>query len=79
MVNLDRVVVLDHAPIVQLFVDLVLAERVLDVVIFDLVVPTVVKMVDFAGDFAAIFQVKRLVDLGEATLAKNAQNEVLVV
>ena len=51
----------------------------LNVVVFDLVVPTVIEMVNFAGDFTAILQVKRLVDLREATLAKNTQNEVLVV
>ena len=79
MVNLHRVVVLNHAPIVQLFVDFVLPQRMLNVVVFDLVVPTVIEMVNFAGDFTAILQVKRLVDLREATLAKNTQNEVLVV
>ena len=68
MVNLHGIVVLDNASIVQFLVDLILSQRMFNIVILHLVTPTVVEVVDLAGDFAAIFQVKRLVNLWEATL-----------
>ena len=79
VVDLHRVVVLNHAPVIQLFVDLVLPQSVLDVVIFDLVCPTVVKVVDLAGNFATVLQIKRFVHFREASLSKNRKNQVLVV
>lgn len=63
MVNLHGIVVLDNASIVQFLVDLILSQRMFNIVILHLVTPTVVEVVDLAGDFAAIFQVKRLVNL----------------
>lgn len=68
MINLHGIVVLDNASIVQFLVDLILSQRMFNIVILHLVTPTVVEVVDLAGDFAAIFQVKRLVNLWEATL-----------
>lgn len=69
MINLNGVIVVDNAPIVELFVNLILAQRMLYVVILDLVTPTVVKLMNFTGNLAAIFKVKGLVDLWEATFA----------
>lgn len=69
----------DHASVRQLFMDLVLAQRMLDVVVLDLITPTVVEVVDLASDLTAILQVKSLVDLGEATLAQDGQDQILVV
>ena len=63
MINLHGIVVLDNASIVQFLVDLILSQRMFNIVILHLVTPTVVEVVDLAGDFAAIFQVKRLVNL----------------
>ena len=63
MINLNGVIVVDNAPIVELFVNLILAQRMLYVVILDLVTPTVVKLMNFTGNLAAIFKVKGLVDL----------------
>ena len=63
MVNLHGIVVLDNASIVQFLVDLILSQSMFNIVILHLVTPTVVEVVDLAGDFAAIFQVKRLVNL----------------
>ena len=79
MVDLDGVVVLDHTAVVQLFMDLVFAQRVLDVVVLDLVRPAIVEMVDLARDFTAILQVEGFVDLAEATFAQNREDQVLVV
>ena len=63
VVDLNSVVMLHDASIVQLFMDLVLSQSMLDVVIFDLVTPTVVEVVNFAGYLTAIFQIEGLVDL----------------
>ena len=79
VVDLHRVVMPHHTPVRQLFMDLVLAQRMLDVVVLDLVTPAVIEVVDLAGDLATILQVKRLVHLREATLAEDGQDEVLVV
>lgn len=69
MVDLDGVIVFDHAAIVQFFVDLVFSQRMLDVVVLDLVRPAIVEMVDLACDFTTILQVKGFVDLAETTFA----------
>ena len=71
MVDLYSVVVLNNAPVVQFLVDLVLAQRMLDVIVLDLITPTVIKMMNFASNFSAVLQVKGLVDLRKATFAKN--------
>ena len=54
MIDLDSVVVLNNSSIVQFLMNLVLSERMLDIVIFNLIAPTVVKMMDFASNLSAI-------------------------
>ena len=63
VVDLNCVEVLDHSAVVKLLVDFILSQSMLDVVVFDLVVPAVIKMMDFACDFAAVLQVEGFVDL----------------
>jgi hypothetical protein len=62
VVDLHCVEVLHHPPVVQLFVDLILTQRVLNVVVFHLVAPAVVKVVDLASHFSVLFEVESLVD-----------------
>ena len=43
----------------------------LDVVVFDLVAPAIIKMVNFAGYLTEFFQIKCLVNLREATFTED--------
>ena len=61
MIDLDSIIVLHYPSVCQFLVDLVLAECMLNVVIFDLVGPGIVKMMDFAGNFVTVFQIKGFV------------------
>jgi len=79
MVDFNSIVVFDHSPIVKLLVDLIFSQSVFDVVVLHLVAPAVIKVMNFAGDLAAVFQVKGFVHLAEATLSKNRKDQVLVV
>ena len=54
MVNLYCVKMFDYSAIVQFFVDFILSQRMLDVVILNLVIPTIVKVVDLASNFSAV-------------------------
>lgn len=63
VINLNSVKMLHHSSIIQLFVNLILPQSMLDVVILHLVIPAIVKVMDLAGNFAAIFEVKSLVHL----------------
>ena len=79
MIDLHGVVVLDHTTILKFFMDLVFSQSVLDVVIFYLVRPAVVKVVDFTGYLTAVLKIKRLIHLREAALAQDREYQVLVV
>jgi hypothetical protein len=48
----------------------------LDVIVFDLIAPTVVEVVDFASNFAAQLNVKRFVNFAKTTFTENAKDEV---
>ena len=50
-------------PIVQVLVYLVFSDGMLDVIVFNLLGPAVVKVVDFASDLSASLKVKGLVHL----------------
>ena len=54
MVDLYCVKMFDYSAIVQFFVDFILSQRMLDVVILNLVIPTIVKVVDLASNFSAV-------------------------
>jgi len=71
MVDLDSVIVLDHSPIVEFLMNLVFSERMLNVVVLDLVDPRIIERVNFTSDFSTHFNVKGLVDLREASFAKH--------
>lgn len=47
----------------------ILTNRMFYVIIFNLLRPTVVEMVNFTGDFFATFQVESFVDFGITTLS----------
>jgi len=71
VINFHCIIVLHDASIVELLMDFIFPQRVLYVVVFDLVTPTVVKVVNFASDFPTILQIERLINLREPTLAKD--------
>ena len=63
MVYLDCIVLLDDAAVVKVFVDFIFSDCMLDVVVFDLLRPTIVKVVDLAGNFPTMLKIEGLVDL----------------
>ena len=74
VVDLHCVIVFNDAPMAQLLVDLILTQRMLYIVIFYLIAPAIIEVVDFTGDFTTVFEVKGLVDFGETTFAEDGQN-----
>ena len=79
MIDLDSIVMLHYASIVEFLVDLVLTKSMLNVVVLYLIGPTIVKVVNLACHFATVFQVKGFVDFAKTTLAQNRQNQVLII
>ena len=79
VVNFNRVKLADHTTMAQVFVDLVLTNRMLDVVVLDLLRPTVVEVVHLAGNFTTRLQVIRLVHFRVATLAQHAHDKVAIL
>ncbi len=69
MIDLYGVVLPDHSPVVEFFVNFVFPHCMLDVAFFNLVFPVVLEVMDLAGDFSAIFEVETLVDFRIATFA----------
>lgn len=62
MVDLYSIVVFDDSSIVKFLVDFIFSQSVLNVVVLDLITPTVIEVMDFAGNFPAVLQVKSLVN-----------------
>ena len=61
MVDLNSIVVFDNSSIVEFLVDFIFSQSMLNIVVLDLITPTVIEVVDFAGDLPAVLQVKGLV------------------
>lgn len=40
-----------------------------DVIVLDLVTPTIVKMMDFAGNFSAVLKIEGFIDLRKTSFA----------
>ena len=59
--------------------DLIFPDSMLDIIILDLLAPTVVEVVDFASHLPAVLQIVSLVDLRIATFTKNTQDQVSVL
>uniref|UniRef100_A0A182IS39 Uncharacterized protein n=1 Tax=Anopheles atroparvus TaxID=41427 RepID=A0A182IS39_ANOAO len=79
-VDLEHVVQLHHARVIQRLVDVVLPERVPSKNTERKARLTVfVELVHLARDVALLLQVERLVHLGEATLAEQHQQQVPIV
>jgi hypothetical protein len=74
MVNLDRVIVFDHSTIIQFLMNFVFSKRMLYVIVFDLVAPAVVEVVDFASNFSAQLNIKGFVNFAEASLTENTKD-----
>ena len=54
MVDFYCIEMFHYSAIVQLLVDFILSQGVFDVVVLDLVIPTVIKVMNFACDFTAV-------------------------
>ena len=63
MVYLNGVELLDHPPVIEVFVDLVFSYGMLDVIVLDLFRPTIVKVMDLASHLPAVLEVISLVHL----------------
>ena len=70
---------LHYSTVVQLLVDFIFSQGMLYVVVFDLVIPTIIKVMDFACYFAAVLEIECLVYLGKSTFAKNWKNQVPII
>ena len=73
MVDLNGVEMLYYTSVIQLFVDFIFSESMFYVIIFHLISPTIIKVMDFACNFTAIFKVKGLVNFREATFSENRE------
>ena len=69
MVYFNSVILFDHSPVVEIFVDFIFSYGMLYVIILDLLRPTIVKMMDFAGDLSAMLKVESFVHLWVSTLS----------
>ena len=67
MINLDSIEMLNHPPVIELFVYLIFSEGMFDVIIFDLAVPAIIEVVDFARYLSTVFEIKCLVNFREAS------------
>ena len=72
MIDLHRIVLVHYATMVQVFVYLILSYRMLDVIVFDLLRPAVVEMMDLARNFPACFEIEGFVHFGIAAFSKDA-------
>lgn len=78
MVNFDSIKLLDDPPMIQVLVNLIFTDRVFNVIVFDLLGPTIVKVVYFTSYLPTIFQVVCLVDFRVPAFPKDTQNEISV-
>jgi hypothetical protein len=62
MVNFNSVVLFHNSPMIEIFVNFVLTYGMLYVIVLDLLRPTVVKVVNFASNFSAVFEIEGFVD-----------------
>lgn len=63
VIDFNGIKMLHYSPMVELLVDLVLSQRVLDVIILDLVAPAVIEVVNLAGHLPKLVQIECLIDL----------------
>jgi hypothetical protein len=54
MIYFDGIKLLDDPPMIEVFMYLILPNSMLDVIIFDLLGPTVVKVMDLASHLSAV-------------------------
>ena len=71
MVDLHRIEMFHDPPMIKFFVTLIFPQSMLDVVVFDLVAPAIIKVVNFASYLTELFQIESLVNLREATFAED--------
>lgn len=74
MINLNRVKMFHNPTILKFLVDLIFSECVLDVVIFDLITPAIIKRVNLAGNLPTHLNIKSLINLREASLSQHRQD-----
>lgn len=69
-IDLEHIVQTHHARMVELLVDVVLAQRVLYVVSLLVILPVLVQLVNLAGNVALLLQIERLVHFRETAWVK---------
>lgn len=55
MINLNSIILFNYSTMIQVFMNFIFSDSMLDIIIFYLLRPTVVKMVYFTCDFTAVF------------------------
>jgi hypothetical protein len=63
MVDFNRIELFDHPSMIEVLVYFILPDGMLDVVVFDLLTPAIIKVVDLAGHLPTALEVIRFVDL----------------
>jgi len=63
MIYFNSIILLHNSSVIEVFVDLVLSQSMLYVTLFDLLSPSIIEMMNLAGNLSAIFEIISLVDL----------------
>ncbi len=74
MIYLHRIEVFHNPAMIKFLVNLIFTQGMLDVVVFYLITPTVVEVVNLACYLTELLKIKRFIYLWEATLAQNRKD-----
>lgn len=74
MIYLHRIEVFHNPAMIKFLVNLIFTQGMLDVVVFYLIAPTVVEVVNLACYLTELLKIKRFIYLWEATLAQNRKD-----
>ena len=70
MIYLDCIVLFDDSAIIKILVNLVFSESMLNVALFNLLTPTVIKMMNLARNLATVLKVITFVNLRVPAFSK---------
>lgn len=74
MIYLHRIEVFHNPAMIKFLVNLIFTQGMLDVVVFYLIAPTVVEVVNLACYLTELLKIKRFIYLWEASLAQNRKD-----
>jgi hypothetical protein len=79
MVNFNSIKLLYNSPMIQVLVNLIFSDCVFYIVIFNLLGPAVVEVMNFASNLATIFEIVGFVHLRVASFTEYTQNQVAIL